>query len=137
MIKCVNKIVLGNILIQLKRVCFCKLQLIQYYNILCTCLIVKLNVLNQVCMLHISLYYLTCCCHNSSHWKSIADALCHSNHVRYNPMTLETPEVGSCSPKSSLDLVWKTGDVCSHLTKRCSRDGIISTKTNVYIDTLL
>lgn len=49
-------------------------------------------------------YYLTWCCNNSSHWEAITNALCHCNHVRNDIMTLETPEVASCSPKSSLDL---------------------------------
>lgn len=53
---------------------------------------------------HVLGCYLTWRCHNGSHWESITNALRHCNHIRNDVMTLESPEVASCSPKSSLDL---------------------------------
>lgn len=68
------------------------------------------NVIKCICFLSIQAdlqtleYILTWCCNNSSHWESIANALCQCNHIRNNIVALETPKVASCSSKSSLDL---------------------------------
>lgn len=70
------------------------------------------NVITFICLCFLSIqadlqtleYILTWCCNNSSHWESIANALCHCNHIRNNIVALETPKVASCSSKSSLDL---------------------------------
>lgn len=70
------------------------------------------NVIKCICLCFLSIeadlqtleYILTWCGNNSSHWESIANALCHCNHIRNNIVALETPKVASCSSKSSLDL---------------------------------
>lgn len=54
--------------------------------------------------LNVMLTNRTCCGDHSTHRESVANALCHGNHVWNNIMPLKTPKVTSRAAKAGLDL---------------------------------